>query len=68
MKKVYYIVAVILALAILIGFVLPALVSARADVAVILAVVIMIFVVMAFLHFIHAKLFNKPVDKAGETK
>lgn len=67
MKKVYYVVAVVLAMAILIGFVLPMLVSAKADIAVLLAVGIMIFVAMAFLHFIHAKVFKKVVDKKDET-
>lgn len=68
MKKVYYVVGVALALAVLLGFILPALMSAKADVAVLLGLGLMIFVVMAFLHFVHAKIFAKPVDKKTETE
>ena len=68
MKKVYYIVAVILALSVLLGFVLPALMSAKADIAVLLGLGLMIFGVMVFLHFVHAKIFAKPVDSKTESK
>lgn len=68
MKKVYYIVAVILALSVLLGFVLPALMSAKADIAVLLGLVLMIFVVMAFLHWVHAKIFANSTDNAPKSK
>lgn len=68
MKKVYYVVAVILAIVVLLGFILPALMSAKADIAVLLGLGLMLFVVMAFLHFAHAKIFAKPIDNKTETK
>jgi len=67
MKKVYYVVGVLMALAVLVGFVLPMLVSAKADIAVLLAVGIIIFVAMAFLHFVHSKIFKETVDKKDST-
>jgi len=52
MKYMYIAAAVIISIAALVGFVLPLLFSAKADIAVLLGLVIIFVVVMSAIHFL----------------